>query len=147
MFDNIKSGKNVAKTQESGPQSFNQVAQGTSVKGDVTSAGDIRIDGTIEGSITTKGKLVVGSTGKIEGEVHCAHADVSGEIRGNITVTELLQLKNTAKLVGDIVTNKLAIEPGANFSGTCNMGAVVKDLNNGQQEQKRLQPKQEGQTA
>lgn len=146
MFDNKKNGKSTSRTQDGGPQSFNQVAQGTSVKGDVSSAGDIRIDGTIEGSITTKGKLVVGSTGKIEGEIKCAHADVSGEIKGNITVTELLQLKSTSKLTGDIITNKLAIEPGANFSGTCSMGGVVKDLAGGQQ-QRQLEPKQEGQTA
>lgn len=146
MFDNIKNGQKNAKTQEGGTPSFNQIAVGTNVEGDVRSTGDIRVDGYIKGSLHTKGKLVIGSTGKIEGEIQCTHADISGEIKGNIVVSELLQLKSTAKLVGDIVTNKLAIEPGANFSGTCSMGAVVKDLKHGQQEQQR-QPKPEEQTA
>ncbi len=145
MFDNIKNGQKNSKTQEGSTPSFNQIASGTSMEGDVKSNGDIRVDGYIKGSLQTKGKLVIGSTGKIEGEIQCTHADVSGEIKGNIVVAELLQLKSTAKLMGDIVTNKLAIEPGANFSGTCSMGAVVKDLKHGQQEQR--QPKPEEQTA
>lgn len=143
MFDNIKNGQKNAKTQEGSTPSFNQIASGTSVEGDVKSTGDIRVDGYIKGSLHTKGKLVIGSTGKIEGEIQCTHADISGEIKGNIVVSELLQLKSTAKLVGDIVTNKLAIEPGANFSGTCSMGAVVKDLSNGQQQQKQPQQREE----
>ena len=73
---------------------------------------DIRVDGTLKGSINTKGKVVIGSTGIVEGDVVCQNADVSGEIKAKISVSELLALKSTAKLDGDIVTNKLAIEPG-----------------------------------
>ena len=106
----------------------NTIGSGTVVTGDVQSKGDIRVDGTLKGSINTKGKVVVGSTGIVEGDVTCQNADVSGEIKAKITVSELLSLKTTAKLDGDIIANKLAIEPGATFSGSCSMGAVIKDI-------------------
>ena len=106
----------------------NLIGVGTTIIGDITSSGDIRVDGTLKGSINTKGKVVVGSTGIVEGDVTCQNADVSGEIKAKITVSELLSLKTTAKLDGDIIANKLAIEPGATFSGSCSMGAVIKDI-------------------
>jgi cytoskeletal protein CcmA (bactofilin family) len=68
-----------------------------------------------------KGKIVVGPTGKIEGDIQCQNADFSGEVRATVKVSELLTLKETAKYSGDITTGKLAIEPGAQFSGTCTM--------------------------
>ena len=70
-----------------------------------------------------------GYEGMIEGDVICKDADISGTIKAKITVSQLLSLKTTAKLNGDIITNKLSIEPGAAFSGSCSMGAVIKDLN------------------
>lgn len=107
----------------------NLIGVGTVITGDVTSSGDIRVDGTLKGSIQTKGKVVVGTTGIVEGDVNCQNADISGELKAKINVAELLSLKSTAKLDGDIVTNKLAIEPGATFTGSCSMGAVIKDIN------------------
>ncbi|HNS17733.1 MAG TPA: polymer-forming cytoskeletal protein [Bacteroidales bacterium] len=101
--------------------SINLLGAGTILKGDITSSGDFRIDGTMLGSINSKGKIIVGTTGKIDGEVVCQNADISGELKANITVTELLTLKATAKIHGDIRTGKLAIESGASFSGTCSM--------------------------
>lgn len=116
----------------------NLIGVGTTISGDITSSGDIRVDGTLKGSISTKGKVVVGTTGIVEGDVVCQNADVSGELKAKVSVSELLSLKSTAKLDGDIITNKLAIEPGANFSGSCSMGAVIKDINNaGKQESKK----------
>ena len=106
----------------------NLIGVGTTILGDITSSGDIRVDGTLNGSINTKGKVVVGSTGIVEGDVVCQNADISGELKAKISVSELLVLKSTAKLDGDIITNKLAIEPGATFSGSCSMGAVIKDI-------------------
>lgn len=108
--------------------SINLIGAGTSIDGDIKSDGDIRVDGIIKGSLSVKGKLVVGSSGTIDGEVHCQNADVSGTIKAKITVSDLLSLKATAKLTGDIVAGKLHIEPGANFSGSCSMGAVIKDI-------------------
>jgi len=119
---------NMAKN-ENISSSVNLIGSGTAIKGDITTNSDIRIDGIIEGNIKVKGKLVVGGSGKIEGEIQCQNAEIFGEIIGQISVSELLSLKATAKLNGDIITNKLSIEPGAIFSGTCKMGAVIKGIN------------------
>ena len=108
----------------------NMVGAGTEITGDILSKGDIRIDGTLKGSVKTAGKVVLGREGVIEGDVDCKDADISGLIKAKITVSELLSLKTEAKLNGDIITNKLSIEPGASFSGSCSMGAVIKDIKN-----------------
>ena len=98
------------------------IGKGTSIKGDVKSDGDFRIEGNLNGSIQSTGKIVVGTTGTIEGEINCQNADISGNVKATIRVKELLSLKATCKVRGDVHTNKLAIEPGAVFTGTCNMG-------------------------
>ena len=120
---------------ESDGASINLIGNGTSINGDINSNGDFRIDGTLKGNITINGKLVVGSTGKIEGNMTCQNADISGEIHGKVTVSELLILKAISKLLGDIITGKISIEPNATFTGTCNMGAVVKNISNGTKSQ------------
>lgn len=100
---------------------INLIGQGTEITGDIMCSGDLRIDGTLCGNITSKGKVVVGETGRIKGEINCKNSDISGIIEGKITVAELLSLKATAKMIGDITTSKLAIEPGSKFTGYCNM--------------------------
>lgn len=104
---------------DSGSSSINLIGAGTSIVGDVVSTGDVRIDGSLKGNITISGKLVIGNTGKIEGDVSCQNADVSGELIGKVTIKELLQLKANSKLFGDIITNQLSIEPTAIFEGNC----------------------------
>lgn len=123
-----------SKTMEA--PSVNIIGAGTVIEGDIKSDGDIRIDGTLNGSLSTKGKLVLGITGIVDGEVSCQNGDISGTISGKIKVAELLSLKATSKLTGDITTNKLSIEPGANFSGSCAMAGTVPNINiiNGQGE-------------
>ena len=111
----------MAKTINGDTQSVNMLGAGTTIKGDIQSNGDFRIDGTLIGSIHSKGKIVIGQTGHVEGEVNCRNADVSGQVKAQVIVAELLTLKATAKLSGEITTSKLSIEPGARFSGTCNM--------------------------
>ena len=108
--------------------SVNMIGSGTVITGDVISKSDIRVDGILKGSIKTEGKVVLGKDGVIEGDITCQDADVSGSVKAKITVSQLLSLKSTAKLNGDIVTNKLSIEPGAAFTGSCSMGAVIKDI-------------------
>lgn len=120
--------KGMAKNTTIDSTSINLIGNGTQLAGDIRSNGDFRIDGTLKGTIIVKGKLVVGPTGSIEGEIDCQNADISGEIRGKISVTELLSLKATARLNGDIITAKIAIEPDASFTGTCSMGGVVKNI-------------------
>ncbi len=111
----------MSKTNDKDPNVINLISSGTEITGDVNCNGDIRIDGTLNGNLNTKGKIVVGETGKAKGEVNCKNADISGRIEGKIIVSELLSLKPSSLISGDIVTNKLAIEPGAKFTGNCNM--------------------------
>ena len=110
--------------------SINLIGNGTAITGNITSNGDVRIDGTLKGNISISGKLVVGQSGNIEGNIVCQNADISGKINGKVTVTELLSLKATANLLGDIVTSKITIEPNATFTGTCNMEPVIKNISN-----------------
>lgn len=116
----------------------NLISQGTEITGDIKSTGDIRIDGVLNGNMNTKGKLVIGPTGKIKGEIDCKNSEVSGLIDGKITVSQLLILKASSKISGTIITNKLSIEPGAVFTGNC----VMKEGENGGTAAAR--PKEEG---
>lgn len=119
----------MVKNKENEMPSINLLGPGTVVKGEIRVSGDFRIDGTLHGSIECKGKVVVGPSGSIEGEIQCLNADFSGEVKANVRVSELLTLKETARFSGDIVTSKLAIEPGAKFSGTCKMeGAAAREI-------------------
>lgn len=121
--------KQMARTySEDTSQLINILSDGTKIKGDIISNGDIRIDGEMVGNLATKGKLVVGNNGKIDGQVQAANVEVSGFIKGKVTAKELLTMKTSAKIEGDIVAGKLAVEPGAVFTGTCSMG-VAKTIN------------------
>lgn len=111
----------MAKNPEPDHTSVNIIGAGTTIKGEINLGGDIRIDGTVIGQVRSKGKIVIGNTGIVEGEIQCQNAEFSGQIKASVQVTELLSLKATAKLNGEIVTNKLAIEPGATFTGSCMM--------------------------
>ena len=75
----------------------------------------------IRDSLNTKGKVVIGTTGKVKGEVICKNSEVAGILEGKIVVGQLLNLKASSKINGEIVTAKLSIEPGAVFSGNCKM--------------------------
>jgi len=119
---------NSSKNQPVEAGSVNLIGKGTEITGDISSQGDVRIDGLLKGNLVTKGKFVLGPNGVIEGNVKSLTADLSGEVKGTVDVEDILSLKNTAKITGDIVTGKLAIEPGAIFTGTCNMGAKVKNI-------------------
>ena len=111
----------MAKFNEPENTTINLISIGTDITGDIKSNGDIRIDGSLTGNLVTKGKVVIGTTGKVKGEVNCRNSEVAGIIEGKITVGQLLNLKASSKIHGDIVTSKLSIEPGAVFSGNCKM--------------------------
>jgi len=118
----------MAKNIEVESPVINIIGNGTIIKGEIKASGDTRIDGTLMGSITSKGKVVVGTTGNVEGEIVCQSADISGNIKGIITVTELLAMKASASVSGDITTGIISIEPGAKFSGTCNKNAPANKI-------------------
>lgn len=122
---------NSNKNQVFNPQEINIINAGTNIIGDITSEGDLRIDGTVRGSITVKTKLVLGSSSKIDGNVKAANCDVQGIVNGNILIDDLLSVKATAKITGDITSQKLVIEAGAEFNGKSQMG-VSKSSNGAQ---------------
>ena len=100
---------------------INIITDGTIIKGDIVASGDFRLDGKLEGNIQLNGKLVVGDSGVVNGNVLCQNANVIGTVNGNLSVKELLSLHTSARVRGDILINKLSIEPGATFSGKCRM--------------------------
>lgn len=110
----------MAKEMETA-NTINLVANGTHVTGDIKSDSGIRIDGQLKGTMNIKGKVVIGNTGLINGDITCKQIEVSGQVNGNIHAGELVSLKSSAKINGEIATRKLAIEPGAVFTGTCRM--------------------------
>lgn len=118
MFEMAKYNEN-----ELTSNNINLIGQGTEITGDITCSGDLRIDGILTGNIISKGKIVIGETGKIKGEITCKNSDISGTVEGKISVADLLALKATARIHGDIATSKLAIEPGSRFTGYCNMSS------------------------
>lgn len=124
MFENKKK-----ENSEAVLGTINLIGQGTQIVGDITCKGDIRIDGSIKGKVISKAKVVIGTTGGVEGSVSCQNADISGNMEGEVKVSELLFLKSTSKLFGEIVTNKLVVEAGAVFTGHCNMGVTASPTN------------------
>lgn len=127
----------MGKMNEAEGAAINLISSGTEITGDVKSQGDIRIDGTLIGNLLTRGKVVIGNTGKVKGEVNCKNSEVSGEIEGKILVSQLLTLKVTARINGDIITNKLSIEPGSRFTGNCNMSETDESAKRLEQPEKK----------
>lgn len=113
--------------------SINVIGSDTVIEGNITSNGDVRIDGTLVGSVKTSSKLVLGISGKIEGDVNAKSADISGKISGNAHVSEILYLKSTSRIVGDIHTNKLVVESGGEFNGKCEMGKTAIPIDSAKQ--------------
>lgn len=109
-------------TRDFGGAAVNVIAQGTQLQGNMITASDCRIDGMLRGNIESKAKIIVGRTGVVEGNIKCANIEIEGTIKAEtLVVTELVSLKATANLTGNIETGKIAIEPGAEFSGNCKM--------------------------
>ena len=121
----------MSSQMETDPNSWNKISTGTKVTGEIITNEAIRIDGHLKGNITTKDKLIVGETGIIIGDINCNNSDIFGKVEGKIFATELLALKASSNVKGDIITNKLSVEPGAIFSGSCDMSGNRTKLSNG----------------
>lgn len=93
----------------------NRIEKNTKIKGDITSEADFRIDGKLEGNVTTSGKVVIGKDGYINGKVECVNADIEGKFNGELLVKDLLSLKSSAIIEGTVSVAKLAVEPGGNL--------------------------------
>ncbi len=103
------------------PDRLNVIVEGSKIIGDFIAESNVRIDGEIQGNVSSSSKIVIGQTGTITGNLVCADADVEGRIEGTLKVEGLLTLRSNAKITGEIVTSKIQIEEGAEFSGQCKM--------------------------
>ena len=112
--------------------SSNVIGKGTVLEGNIETYGNIRIEGKIIGNIKSKSKIALGNASHVEGNITAQNADIEGEVKGKIDISELLVLKATAVVHGDISTGKLVVEPGAVFNGSCRMGAAIKDIKLGE---------------
>lgn len=106
----------------------NRIVEATLITGDINSSADFRLDGRLEGNFKSTGKLVIGPSGSVKGTIVAKNADIEGKFEGKIQVEEMLSLKSTANIQGEVVCSKLAIEPGAIFTATCVMKNSVKNL-------------------
>jgi cytoskeletal protein CcmA (bactofilin family) len=106
----------------------NRIVEGTIIKGDIISKADFRLDGELIGNFETSGKLVIGPAGSVIGDIICNNVDIEGKFSGIIQVTELLNVKATARIKGEVKVGKLAVEPGADFSATCVMNSSIKQI-------------------
>lgn len=120
MF-NQKTKSDISYDTPAQPSGASIIAAGTTVKGDISSTGDIRIDGTLQGNIQSTAKVVIGANGVVDGDITGQQADIMGKITGTIKVKELLQLKGGCTVTGNIHASKLQIETNANFNGQCHM--------------------------
>jgi cytoskeletal protein CcmA (bactofilin family) len=112
-------------TSATNPKAMNQLGQGTVINGEINSDADIRIDGTVRGNVISKGKIVLGATGLIEGDIRSENAYLEGRVNGKVEVADLLILSKTSFINGDIMIKKLVVEEGAKFNGKCTMGVQV----------------------
>ncbi|MDR3712131.1 MAG: polymer-forming cytoskeletal protein [Puia sp.] len=100
------------------------IGAGTTMKGDITSSGDLRIDGALSGNIHCTAKVVIGANGVVNGDINGQQADIMGKVTGTISVKDLLQLKGGSTVNGNIKAAKLQIEPSATFNGECHMAVT-----------------------
>jgi cytoskeletal protein CcmA (bactofilin family) len=122
MF-NSKSKPDIMSSEKSnGANGATLISAGTTLKGDITSNSDLRVDGTIIGNIRGNSKIIIGSTGVVEGDIEGNQADITGKVKGNIKIKDLLQLKGECNITGNVNAGKLQVEPTATFNGQCHMG-------------------------
>ncbi len=105
----------------------NRIVEETTIEGNINSQADFRLDGVLKGDFTSKGKLVIGHSGSVIGNITCVNLDIEGKFHGKIKVEETLSLKASANIKGDVICGKLSIEPGAEFNATCVMQSHVKN--------------------
>jgi len=126
MFNNKESKKEQTEVAAS---DTTHVAKGTVLTGDVETGDNIRIEGKVVGNVICKSKVVLGGgTSIIEGNILSQNAEIYGEVKGKVEISELLTLRATAVIQGDIITNKLLVESGAVFNGFCKMGVTGKEI-------------------
>jgi cytoskeletal protein CcmA (bactofilin family) len=121
MFNQKSKSETAGDVSAPGTGAATIIAAGTTLKGDIASNGDIRIDGSLQGNIQCQAKVVIGANGSVDGDISGQQADIMGKVTGTIKVKELLQLKGGSFVSGNLYAGKLQIEPSANFNGQCHM--------------------------
>ena len=116
------------ETGQDHSNSSNIIGKGTIIEGGLETAGNLRVEGRINGDVKCKSKIVIGQTAYIDGNLMSVNVEVAGEVKGFMKVSGLLTLKASAVVHGDIVAKELVIEPGAKFDGQCRMSDNVKEL-------------------
>ncbi len=101
--------------------SISRISAGTVIKGEILSPSDIRIDGTFEGKVQTKGRVVVGETAVVKGDIICENIDLWGKVNGNVFVKDTLALMEGCQVDGNLNVKRLSVELGATFNGNCRM--------------------------
>ena len=104
---------------------LNIIGVKTQIVGNIISSGDLRIDGKVEGDISTTSKVVIGAQSIVKGNINANNASISGNVTGNVISKEILSLHSSANINGDISTGKIVIENGAKFNGKCSMGSSI----------------------
>jgi cytoskeletal protein CcmA (bactofilin family) len=122
------SSKEEKKVAEEISNSSNNIGKGTVLEGNVETYGNIRIEGKVVGNVKSKSKVALGKSAVIEGNILALNADVEGEVKGKMEISDVLVLKSTARIHGEIVTGKLIVESGAVFNGGCKMGAPAREI-------------------
>jgi cytoskeletal protein CcmA (bactofilin family) len=130
MFKNNKPVTMMSNEKTNGGNGTTLVGAGTSLKGDINSNSDLRIDGTIIGNVSSTAKIVIGASGIVEGDVSGNQADIVGKVSGNIKTKDLLQLRGDCIVNGNVYAGKLQVEPTAIFNGQCHMGTNVVEMAN-----------------
>ncbi len=121
MFGSSKNTEEVNASTGAAPSAFNALVKGTTLEGTLNCDSDLRIDGTVKGKVTCKSKIIIGQTGRVEGEIICANAVIEGYFKGILKVSELLNVRETAEIAGEVTTNKLVVQSGARFNVNCKM--------------------------
>ena len=111
-------------------ENINKIVSGTTITGDINSEVNIVIEGEVHGNIHCTSKVTIGGSGRVKGNLNCVHAEIEGEMEGELAIENLLILKSSAKIMGDIQTLKLTIEEGAYFEGKCVMNSVNNSSSN-----------------
>ena len=134
MFNNKSKQQEIQKSRT---MERNIIAKNTTFVGEITSDGDFRIDGVLEGTLKTSGRVIVGAEGLVKGTVESANADIEGRFSGQLSASATLTIKATANISGDVTVGKLSVEPGATFNATCAMKGALKELNKANEGEKR----------
>src|ERR1043166_4411678 len=116
----------MSNEKTNGSRGATLISAGTTVKGDISSNHDLRIDGSIIGNVSSSAKIVIGASGSVEGDISGNQADIVGKVSGNIKTKDLLQLRGDCTVNGNVYAGKLQIEPTATFNGQCHMGNIEK---------------------